>query len=192
MYLLRPSDYRRMPWKNGAGETIEIAVSPRGASVSDFDWRISMAHVGADGPFSVFPGIDRTLSILDGEGIVLSVGDAPPVTLTGSTSPFSFPADVPTSATLIAGPVLDFNVMSRRGALSHRVRRLDLTKMADLRFGGMDQLVFCTRGAVVLDVGLSRVDLGEGETLHRSGGDTGIVLRPDGAAIVFVIEIGPA
>ena len=62
--ILTASSYRRMPWKNGGGETVEIAVSPEGAALSEFDWRISMATVATDGPFSIFPGIDRTLSIL--------------------------------------------------------------------------------------------------------------------------------
>ena len=39
MRILRGADYKRMPWKNGGGETVEIAVSPEGAALSDFDWR---------------------------------------------------------------------------------------------------------------------------------------------------------
>ena len=66
MRILRASDYKRTPWKNGAGETVELAVFPPGASVGDFDWRISMSSLVADGAFSLFPGIDRTLCILSG------------------------------------------------------------------------------------------------------------------------------
>ena len=68
-----------MRWKNGGGETAEIAVSPPGAALDAFDWRLSMAKVETDGPFSAFPGIDRTLAILEGEGIRLSVGGEPPL-----------------------------------------------------------------------------------------------------------------
>ena len=68
MQVLRAENYRRMPWKNGGGETTEIAVFPAGAGLDDFDWRVSMARVESSGPFSVFPGIDRTLAILEGEG----------------------------------------------------------------------------------------------------------------------------
>ena len=46
MRTLREADYRRMPWKNGGGETIEMMVSPAGASFDTFDWRVSMAYVG--------------------------------------------------------------------------------------------------------------------------------------------------
>ena len=82
MRLIREKSYRRQPWKNGGGETIEIAVFPAGASVDDFDWRISMALVATDGPFSTFSGIDRTLTILDGQGIDLFVEGQPPTRIT--------------------------------------------------------------------------------------------------------------
>ncbi len=62
-----------MPWKNGGGETVEIAVFPEGAGFKDFGWRISLASVASDGPFSAFPGIDRTLTVIDGVGIDLVV-----------------------------------------------------------------------------------------------------------------------
>ncbi|WP_171524369.1 HutD family protein, partial [Acinetobacter baumannii] len=49
MHVIRSRDYRRMPWKNGGGETTEIIVQPTGASLDDFDWRFSMARVGSSG-----------------------------------------------------------------------------------------------------------------------------------------------
>jgi len=57
-----------VPWKNGAGSTTEIAVFPQDAGFTDFDWRVSLATIGADGPFSVFPGVDRTLALVEGHG----------------------------------------------------------------------------------------------------------------------------
>ena len=123
MRILRASDHRRMPWKNGKGETIEIAVFPEGASVDRFDWRISMAPVASDGPFSVFPGIDRTLSILTGDGMMLSVEGMAPTVLGRKSVPFAFPGDAKTEAVLQAGPITDLNVMTRRGRFSHRVTR---------------------------------------------------------------------
>ena len=50
------------PWKNGGGSTTEIAIAPLGATVDKFDWRISLATIANSGPFSVFPGVDRTLA----------------------------------------------------------------------------------------------------------------------------------
>src|SRR6185369_11614525 len=69
--LLTPSDYRPMPWKNGGGRTIEIAVHPVGATLDAFQWRVSIADIERDGPFSRFPGIDRTIVLLEGAGMHL-------------------------------------------------------------------------------------------------------------------------
>lgn len=124
MRIIGAADYKVMPWKNGGGTTTEIAVFPEGAPLSDFDWRISMAHVGADGPFSAFPGIDRTLSVLTGNGIRLAFDDGETVSLDRSTLPFFFAADRGVEGVLVDGPIDDLNVMSRRGAWSHGVERL--------------------------------------------------------------------
>jgi len=124
MRIIYAAEHRVMPWKNGGGTTTEIAISPSGASMDDFDWRISMAHVGADGPFSSFPGIDRTLSVLRGEGIGLAFCDGETVRLDRSSAPFGFTADRRVEGKLLAGPIDDLNVMSRRGRWSHAVERL--------------------------------------------------------------------
>jgi environmental stress-induced protein Ves len=124
MQILRSVDYKRMPWKNGKGETVEIAVFPPGADVSDFDWRISMATVAEDGAFSVFDGIDRTLSVLTGDGMQLSVEGRAAVLLKPSSEPHAFPGDARTTAALTRGMISDLNVMTRRGRFTHRVTRI--------------------------------------------------------------------
>src|SRR6185437_7593790 len=89
--IIRASDCKTTPWKNGGGSTTEIAVAPAEASLEDFDWRISMAVVASDGPFSSFAGIDRTLAVVKGDGLILTIGDAAPVTLANGAAPVSFP-----------------------------------------------------------------------------------------------------
>ncbi|UNK36939.1 HutD family protein [Shinella sp. H4-D48] len=121
--LLRNADHRRMPWKNGGGETVEIFVHPQGAGLTDFGWRVSMATVASDGPFSVFPGIDRTLAVLSGDGIALSIDGFGDRLLTPSSEPLAFPADAPTTARLTGGPITDLNVMTRRGHFEHTLSR---------------------------------------------------------------------
>lgn len=123
MRRLRASEYKRMPWKNGKGETVEIAVFPPGASMDAFEWRISMASVANDGAFSLFPEIDRTLSILSGHGMSLTIDGAAPVLLTMDSDPLRFAADVTVDATLVDGAITDLNVMTRRGRFVHRVER---------------------------------------------------------------------
>ena len=125
MRILRAADYRRMPWKNGGGETVEIAVFPEDAALADFGWRVSMATVASDGPFSVFPGIDRTLAVLSGDGMDLSIAGIGERLLTPESEALAFPADAPTTARLTGGPITDLNVMTRRGRFTHRMSRHD-------------------------------------------------------------------
>jgi hypothetical protein len=112
--VLSPSDYRRMPWKNGGGHTTEIAVHPPGAGFASFTWRVSMADVLQDGPFSPFSGIDRTLVLLAGAGMRLT-GDGEPLELRTTFEPVGFSGDRALTCNLVAGPVRDFNLMVRRG-----------------------------------------------------------------------------
>jgi environmental stress-induced protein Ves len=114
---LPASGYRAMPWKNGGGITCEVAVFPE---AGDFLWRLSLATVASDGPFSSFPGVDRTLTVLEGDGIELAVADHVPARL-GPGAPFAFPGDVAATARLVGGTVTDFNVMTRRDRFAHRV-----------------------------------------------------------------------
>ena len=112
--VISPSDYRRMPWKNGGGRTTEIAAHPPGAGFDAFVWRVSVADVTQSVPFSAFPGVDRTLVLLAGKGMHLA-GEAPPSTCTRRSSPSSFRGDQAIMCTLVDGPVRDFNLMVRRG-----------------------------------------------------------------------------
>jgi environmental stress-induced protein Ves len=146
MKLLRQADYKRMPWKNGGGETTEIAVSPPAAGLDDFDWRISMALVKSDGPFSEFPGIDRTLGILDGNGLRLTIGGKRH-DVTRTAAPLPFAADVATDAVLMDGEITDLNVMSRRATYRHQVERLDLHGEVTLASGAAMVAVLCDTGA---------------------------------------------
>ncbi|AXC51063.1 HutD family protein [Paracoccus suum] len=111
---------RSMPWRNGGGITHEIAAGPEGASLDGFDWRLSMAEVASDGPFSVFAGVDRTLTLLAGDGISLDFGGGD-VSLRPGSDPLAFPGEAPVTGRLHAGPILDLNVMTRRGAARHAV-----------------------------------------------------------------------
>jgi environmental stress-induced protein Ves len=116
------------PWKNGGGSTTEIMVWPQDAGLNDFDWRISMATIAVDGPFSVFPGIDRTLSLVCGQGVDLHItpADAPvrTVALRAAAPTLAFAGELPVHATLPAGTTQDFNVMTRRTRCHHRFVRM--------------------------------------------------------------------
>ncbi len=110
MRVIRPSKYRAMPWKNGGGVTTEICVSPPSGA---FDWRVSIATVNADGPFSAFTGYERHIMTLSGEGMTLEIEGRGKFNLE-PLRPFSFSGDAKVHGSLLQGAVMDFNLMVRR------------------------------------------------------------------------------
>jgi environmental stress-induced protein Ves len=190
MRIIRAAECRRMPWKNGGGETTEIAVSPPGASLDDFHWRISMAHVATPGPFSIFPGIDRTLAVLDGAGIVLHPAARGSVRLTPDAAPFAFPGDLKVDAKLVGGAIDDLNVMTRRGRYRHLLSRLHPTGPTTLPCHGDLMIVVAWRTGERLRVGAQRETLGprDAVVLDRMDGSE-IEMIPDADAELFVIDL---
>jgi environmental stress-induced protein Ves len=185
---LSSANYRRMPWKNGGGETVEIIVSPEGAGLANFDWRISMATVASDGPFSVFPQIDRTLSILGGAGMTLFIEGRDPILLTRNSAPLPFPADAPTSATLVDGPITDLNVMSRRGKLSHTVERMTVNGTAYLALSSDTTLLLVDNGDIRVDAdGMTNTLSARDCLVAQKGSISSVGLSGEGS--VFVIRI---
>ncbi|MFI5828939.1 HutD family protein [Streptomyces sp. NPDC051578] len=118
--VLRAAARPAAPWKNGGGVTREIAAWPEGAGMEDFLWRASLADVSADGPFSAFPGVDRTLTLAEGAGMDLTIGGVRRV-VDERFAPQRFPGDRPTQCRLLGGPVVNFNVMYRREAVEAEV-----------------------------------------------------------------------
>ncbi|MGN6207430.1 HutD/Ves family protein [Asticcacaulis sp.] len=108
------------PWKNGGGVTREIAVFPDGAGMDDFQWRISMAEVTESGPFSRFDSIDRHLTVLSGR-LQIDLPDRRQVLNPGDS--LAFEGDIPVHATPLL-PVIDLNVMTRRGQAHAEVRHI--------------------------------------------------------------------
>lgn len=110
------------PWKNGGGVTRELAAWPLGSSMSDFDWRVSVADIAVDWPFSAFPGIDRQIMLLDGAGVRLQASDGSfDKYLDLPYQPFAFAGEVALDSTLLNGPTRDLNVMTRRGKVRAEV-----------------------------------------------------------------------
>jgi len=110
--LLPPQEYRRERWKNGLGWTREVFRSP--ADSAEWDWRVSIAEVDKGGPFSVFPGVDRELVLLSGEGMRLDFEDGEGVELRPPHGRHRFAGERMLGAELFSGPTQDFNLMWRR------------------------------------------------------------------------------
>lgn len=131
-------------WKNGGGVTHEIVSSPRASGLETFTWRASIADVAGDGPFSVFDGVDRVIVLLDGKGALLR-GDSGQLLhrLDEPFAPFSFPGEARITASLLAGPCSDFNVMTRRSAGRAEVRVVRATGTVDAYRAGV---LYAARG----------------------------------------------
>ena len=122
----RHIDLRTLPpqrWKNDAGTTREIALGPEGAGFDAFDWRLSVAEVEHDAPFSTFDGVDRCIVLLRGAGMQLVPLDGQAGhRLDRPLRPWAFPGERRLEARLLNGPCTDFNVMTRRGRWQADVR----------------------------------------------------------------------
>ena len=179
-----------MPWKNGGGETVEIAVGPAGAALDAFDWRVSMAHVASSGPFSRFPGVDRTLAVLEGSGIRLSVPGREAVPLRRDTPPFGFSGDDPAEAELIDGAIEDLNVMTRRASHRHRLSRLAATAPVRLRREGNLLLVVLRGAAARASAAGEEHALAAGATVLLDETDPPrLEIAPAATAQLYIIEL---
>lgn len=139
------------PWKNG-GETREIAVHPSGAGFDDFDWRLSIATIAEDGAFSAFPGIDRTLILLAGKGVILRVGDQAEHVLQPGES-LRFAGEQTVRSLLLDGAVQDLNIMSRRDRVTAHINMERLHGRATLDLGIGSGVIFLREGQAVLSDG---------------------------------------
>ena len=160
------ADLPATPWKNGGGSTREIAAWPPGAGLLDFEWRLSIAGIAASGPFSVFPGIDRTIMLLAGDGVQLRSADgAVDHRLARPLCPFAFRGELPIECTLLGGASSDFNVMARRGRWQATLEVLETAAPLSSAFHGM---LLALRGTWRLE-GRSAIDCAEGEGLWWAG-----------------------
>lgn len=133
-------------WKNGGGTSTEIAVSPRGAGLEDFDWRVSLATISNSGMFSVYPGVERSLVLVGGKEVMLEIESEQHVRLTAASPLIRFQGEASVFAS-VAGATIDFNVMTRRGRCRHRVERID--QPSRLTRGSATTLLFVAGGDAV-------------------------------------------
>lgn len=119
LHIARLHDAPAQPWRNGGGVTHELLAWPAlpadEAPAADWTVRVSVADITQDGPFSPFPGIDRCFTVLEGDGVVLALGDAT-LRLTPDDPPLAFDGASAPGCRLVRGPTRDLNLMVRRSA----------------------------------------------------------------------------
>lgn len=110
MKILNSDSFNEMPWKNGGGTTKELFRIPNRENPEQFYFRISVATVHQDGPFSKFPGVDRFLMLLEGQGFVLNRS----IRFEKPLDQLNFKGEEDIQCELINGSSSDFNVMTDR------------------------------------------------------------------------------
>lgn len=106
--------YRRERWKNQHGWTREIARWP---PEGEWNWRMSIAEIEEDAPFSRFEGIERELVLLSGNGLRLRFGDGDACELMPPHDRLRFAGEREVHGELLDGPTQDFNLMWRRDTI---------------------------------------------------------------------------
>ncbi|KQZ79634.1 histidine utilization protein HutD [Rhodanobacter sp. Root561] len=181
--IIRLADCPSQPWKNGLGRTREIAVHPALAHGDDFDWRVSIAEVDSAAPFSLFPGIDRQIALLDGAGFTMTLDDGRIHALTTPFVPFAFPGEAKVTVALASGPTRDFNLMLRRARVRGEVQAW--TEAGTRTMAAGTALVFCARGAI--DTADGRLQAGDAWRPDAAGA-VEITLHDATVALVVRVE----
>lgn len=175
--VVRAQDYRRMRWKNGAGWTSEVFRFP---DAENWSWRLSIADVETDASFSAFPGVERELVLLSGNGMRLRFDDGTTHELLPPHGVLRFSGERPLVGELLDGPSRDFNVMWKRGEVEAQLWRRPLAgAMVLFAESGETWVVHMLEGQAHFSGGSG---LGEIET-----GDTAI-LRGDGVRTRFALD----
>jgi environmental stress-induced protein Ves len=187
MRILRAADRLATPWKNGGGVTREVAAFPPGSDFDGFEWRISIASVHADGPFSYLPGIDRRLAVLNGR-LALSISDQAPRELTADAPIIELAGEQATHARLLAGPVTDLNVMTRRGRFRSRLARQGLPSDAAFQTGVAETL-FIACAALRLQTQELALELGPLDAVWFQEPTAGLLAPHSAAAAYYLIEL---
>lgn len=182
MRVVRAAEQPRIRWRNDGGWTRDIARDS--SNEHDFSWRVSIADVEADGPFSIFEGFDRLLVLLDGVGMDLVFPESGEVIgLRPDARRARFAGEAAITAELLDGPTTDFNVIWDRSRFS--LREYDDWRDRPVGGGAGDVIVVhVVAGQLRTDGGIGAV---EGETMIDESG-RGTRLIGDGEAIVVVLE----
>lgn len=179
--LLTAADFHRLPWQNGRGTTLELV--RHDDATGALLWRLSVADVVEPGPFSPLPGIDRVITLIDGDGFDLDFGGARPGVALRPFEPLAFSGDWRTTATAVHGPSRDFNVMTARGKLAAKVEVAG-TKLppAELAY------VYAGHGGVTITTGDRTVRAEAGELIECRESEP-ICVEADAPAAVLAVRL---
>ena len=140
--LIRRSDRRRIPWKNGAGAT-EVIATGAGDSPA---WRVSVADIGPGRTtFSSFPGVNRVFTVIGDHGVTLE-WDCRTVDL-DPLEPFGFDGELGPDC-IAAGPTNAFNVMVDAATTAADVVPHHLSRSHVLTAPDAETVIYVHRGSL--------------------------------------------
>jgi len=186
--VIPANEYRRERWRNGAGWTREIIASP---APGDWHWRMSIAEIEQDAPFSLFPGIDRELVLLAGNGLRLRFADGEVRELHPPHERLRFAGERAVGGELLDGPTQDFNLMWRREAYDAELWHRPLVgPMVIFAEPGTTWAVHLLAGHARFadDSGLSPLAAGDTALLEAGGQRLRHVLEGGGEAILIRLQ----
>tara|TARA_B110001454_G_C12723068_1_gene435676 strand:+ start:9510 stop:10067 length:558 start_codon:yes stop_codon:yes gene_type:complete len=129
--IIKKDQFREMPWKNGLGVTQEIDIFPSHSDFTkgDFHWRVSSAVIKTANTFSLFPGYDRLLTIISGDGLKLNQVILAPLEV------YAFSGEEKIECTLAGAPVVDLGIMYKRDLYRCDMQILTVTQNSKVFFG---------------------------------------------------------
>jgi len=134
--IINSSEFTEMPWKNGGGFTTELFRVHNG---NDFKFRISKAQIKNDGPFSIFPHIDRIIMLDRGNGFSLKGPNVDEI-LKDIKTVFHFRGEESIECHLLDGPCIDFNVMTDRRYATTSLALCELNENESVTFTSTNSL----------------------------------------------------
>jgi len=148
---LDPAAYRRTPWKNGGGVTIDIADAyvpgATAGSWSGMQWRLGRTRIVEPGPFSDLTGYDRILTVIGGRGLVLEIAGGKALDVREPFRPVRFAGEDRITSRLEGGPVAVFNLMSDR---KHAIDVTIMSEQDTRKLGAAINIVYAIEDSEVL------------------------------------------
>ncbi|MDR6982422.1 environmental stress-induced protein Ves [Rheinheimera pacifica] len=184
--IITPEQWQTQRWQNGGGITHQLCRQDDGQGLL---WRLSIAEVASDGPFSRFDNIDRIILLLTGEGFCLhGVGDNPQVLDTPLT-PFAFAGETTIHCSLVNGAVRDFNLMTRRDTMQAQLQVLTIGSAVQTLPLSPQTLLYIASGSVNAVLGAKRITLEAQQTLSLNNETGNVQLSSSDAAEVIYIGL---
>ena len=169
-----PSQYRRTPWKNGGGVTIDIAEQENA-------WRFGRTPITTPGPFSDYSGFDRWQILVMGHGLVLDTPDGE-IDVRMPFKPVRFTGETPIVSRLEAGPVEVVNLIGARAKVRIALQVLEAGAALTVEPG--THLAYAARGAVALGVDDAPYRLAADHTLRVEAAAPMTIKGTDGVLLL--------